>query len=105
MKVCPSIRGINSEGREKGEKKKKKKTQKKMYLITSPTQEAALNSHSMKPVPVLDRLLSVTSRHSASFLLFTVCCVVAVIGVFVIRDLKARSEEHTSELQSLRHLV
>ena len=55
--------------------------------------EVALNSHSMKPVPVLDRLLSVTSRHSASFLLFTVCCVVAVIGVFVIRDLKAANGE------------
>ena len=55
--------------------------------------QSALNSRSINPVPPLDQLLSAISRHSAIFLLSVVCSVVPVIGVFVIRDLKAANAE------------
>ncbi len=41
----------------------------------------------------LDGLLSTASRHNATLLLFIVCCGVAVIGAFVIRDLQAANTE------------
>ena len=44
-------------------------------------------------MPVLDRILSAASRHNAALLLFLVCCGVAVIGAFVIRDLQAANAE------------
>lgn len=44
-------------------------------------------------VPFLDRILNAASRHNAFFLLFLVCCGVAVIGAFVIRDLQAANAE------------
>jgi len=48
------------------------------------------STHSMRWV---DRVLNASSRHSAVLLLFMVCCGVAVIGIFVIRDLRAASAE------------
>jgi signal transduction histidine kinase len=44
-------------------------------------------------VPSLDRFLSVASRHNATLLLFIVCCGVAVVGAFVIRDLRSANNE------------
>ena len=44
-------------------------------------------------VPFLDRILTAASRHNATLLLFLVCCGVAVIGAFVIRDLEAANAE------------
>jgi len=41
----------------------------------------------------LDPLLRPTSRHHAGLLLFLVCCGVAVVGAFVIRDLQTASAE------------
>ncbi len=41
----------------------------------------------------LDRLLSAASRHNARLLLFLVCFGVAVVGVFVVRDLQTASAE------------
>ena len=54
---------------------------------------SAFHRRSSYPLPFLDRLLSTASRHSAILLLFFVCSGVAVIGVFVIRDLQAASAE------------
>lgn len=48
---------------------------------------------SSNPLPLLDRLLSIASRHNPALLLFMVCCGVAVIGAFVVRDLRAANEE------------
>ncbi len=45
------------------------------------------------PVPSGDRFLSAASRHNASVLLFFVCCGVAVVGAFVIRDLQSANAE------------
>lgn len=47
----------------------------------------------MYPMPLVDRLLNASSRHSAVSLLFMVCCGVAVVGVFVIRDLRLANAE------------
>jgi len=44
-------------------------------------------------MPLIDRVLSLASRHNATLLLFMVYCGVAVIGVFVIRDLRAANSE------------
>lgn len=44
-------------------------------------------------LPFLDRILSAASRHNATLLLFLVCCGVAVIGAFVIRDLQRANTE------------
>jgi len=41
----------------------------------------------------VDRLLSRASRHSSVLLLVALCCGVAVIGIFVVRDLNSASEE------------
>jgi signal transduction histidine kinase len=43
--------------------------------------------------PALDRTLSAASRHNAALLLLLVCCGVAVIGAFVIRDLQSANTE------------
>lgn len=55
--------------------------------------KSAFSHRSVDPLPFMDRLLSVASRHNASLLLFMVCCGVAVIGAFVIRDLRAANSE------------
>lgn len=55
--------------------------------------KSAFNRRSVYPLPFMDRLLSVASRHNASLLLFMVCFGVAVIGAFVIRDLRAANTE------------
>jgi len=47
----------------------------------------------LHPTPLVDRVLNASSRHSAVLLLFMVCCGVAVVGMFVIRDLRAANEE------------
>jgi signal transduction histidine kinase len=44
-------------------------------------------------MPLVDRLLNASSRHNAILLLFMVCCGVAVVGAFVIRDLRAANDE------------
>jgi len=53
----------------------------------------AFNRRQRGLVPFLDRVLTAASRHNAAFLLFLVCCGVAVIGAFVIRDLQAANAE------------
>jgi len=45
------------------------------------------------PLHFLDRILNATSRQKATLSLFMVCCGVAVIGAFVIRDLRAANTE------------
>jgi signal transduction histidine kinase len=45
------------------------------------------------PLPVVDRLLTALARHNAALLLFMVCCGVAIVGAFVIRDLRAANAE------------
>lgn len=47
----------------------------------------------VRPMPWVDRVLTASSRHSAVLLLFMVCCGVAVVGIFVIRDLRAANAE------------
>ena len=44
-------------------------------------------------MPLVDRVLNASSRHNAMLLLFMVCCGVAVVGAFVIRDLRAANDE------------
>jgi signal transduction histidine kinase len=44
-------------------------------------------------MPLVDRLLSASARHNAILLLFMVCFGVAVVGAFVIRDLRAANDE------------
>lgn len=44
-------------------------------------------------MPWVDRVLNASSRHSAVLLLFMVCCGVAVVGIFVIRDLRSANAE------------
>lgn len=44
-------------------------------------------------MPLVDRALNAFSRHSAVLLLFMVCCGVVVVGIFVIRDLRAANDE------------
>ena len=46
-----------------------------------------------RTVLLMDRVLNAFSRHSAALLLFLVCCGVAIVGIFVIRDLRAASAE------------
>lgn len=46
-----------------------------------------------RPMPLMDRVLNASSRHSAMLLLFMVCLGVAVVGVFVIRDLRSANSE------------
>jgi len=59
-------------------------------------------------VPFLDRVLAAASRHNAAFLLFLVCCGVAVIGAVVIRDLQAANAEalqiHSSIARGLQQI-
>lgn len=56
----------------------------------------------------MDRLLSIASRHNASLLLFMVCCGVATIGAFVIRDLKTANsdaqEMYTGSVHGLQQI-
>lgn len=47
----------------------------------------------LNPMPLVDRVLSASSRHSAMFLLFMVCCGVSVIAVLMIRDLELANSE------------
>ena len=44
-------------------------------------------------MPLFDRVLNASSRHSAALLLFMVCCGVGVVGIFVIRDLRTANDE------------
>jgi signal transduction histidine kinase len=53
----------------------------------------ALNRWFANPLAILDRFLGATLRHNAGLLLFLVCCGVAVVSAFVIRDLQAASAE------------
>lgn len=53
----------------------------------------APHRRSAHPLPWVDRVLNASSRHSAVLLLFMVCCGVAVIGIFVIRDLRSANAE------------
>jgi len=48
---------------------------------------------SVHPQVFLDRLLSAVSRHNARLLLFMICFGVAIVGVFVVRDLQTASAE------------
>jgi len=65
----------------------------------------AFARRSVYPLPFLDRLLTVASRHNATLLLFLVCCGVATIGAFVIRDLKdANAEAQAMYAGSVRGL-
>lgn len=68
----------------------------------------ALNRLSAYPLPFMDRVLSVASRHNASLLLFMVCCGVATIGAFVIRDLQTANadaqEMYTGSVHGLQQI-
>jgi signal transduction histidine kinase len=56
----------------------------------------AFSSKSTYPVPFLDRLLLAAPRHNAILLLFLVSAAVAMVGVFVIRDMRAANVEAQS---------
>src|SRR5664279_5844750 len=68
----------------------------------------AFNRRQSRLVPFLDRILTAASRHNAAFLLFLVCCGVALIGAFVIRDLQAANDEalrtYSSIARGLQHI-
>jgi signal transduction histidine kinase len=53
----------------------------------------AVKRRTRYPVPLVDRLLSIASRHNTVLLLFLVFCAVAIVGVFVIHDLQAANAE------------
>ena len=59
-------------------------------------------------VPTVDRVLSAVLRHNATLLLALVFCAVAVVGVFVIRDLQTANAEaqyiYAVSVQGLRHI-
>jgi signal transduction histidine kinase len=55
--------------------------------------KSAFKQRHAYPLPILDRILHATSRQKATLSLFMVCCGVAVIGAFVIRDLRAANAE------------
>jgi signal transduction histidine kinase len=65
--------------------------------------KSAMNRWPGNPVTWLDRLLSGALRHNAAFLLFLVCCGVAVIGALVIRDLQAANAEAQKTFSSSVH--
>jgi signal transduction histidine kinase len=44
-------------------------------------------------MPVVDRLLLDASRHNAVLLLLVICCGIALVGAFIIRDLRAANAE------------
>ncbi len=56
-------------------------------------EELGFKLRSFRPAQLFDQLLAVASRHNAMMLLFIMCCGVAVIGGFVIRDLQAANFE------------
>ena len=47
----------------------------------------------LRPMPFVDRLLLDASRHNAVVLLLVICCGIAVVGAFIIRDLRAANAE------------
>jgi signal transduction histidine kinase len=47
----------------------------------------------LNPMPLVDRVLSASSRHSAMLLLFMVCCGVSVVAMLMIRDLEQANSE------------
>ena len=53
----------------------------------------ALNRRFGQALRILDRFLSAALRHNAGLFLLLVCCGVAVVGAFVIRDLQAGRAE------------
>jgi signal transduction histidine kinase len=55
--------------------------------------KSATTRRTLYPLPVVDRLLNSLSRHNAAILLFMVCFGVAVVGAFVIRDLRSANAE------------
>jgi signal transduction histidine kinase len=55
--------------------------------------ELGFKVRSFRPAQLFDQLLAVASRHNAMMLLFIMCCGVAAIGAFVIRDLQAANFE------------
>lgn len=55
--------------------------------------ELGFKVRSFRPAQLFDRLLAIASRHNAMLLLFIMCCGVAAIGGFVIRDLRAANFE------------
>src|SRR6516225_5744598 len=59
-------------------------------------------------VSTVDRVLSAVLRHNATMLLVLVFCAVAVVGVFVIRDLQTANAEaqyiYAVSVQGLRHI-
>jgi signal transduction histidine kinase len=48
---------------------------------------------SLRRMPVVDRLLLDASRHNAVVLLLVICCGIALVGAFIIRDLRAANAE------------
>ena len=55
--------------------------------------KSVLKRRAVYPVPMRDRLLSAFSKRKATLSIFMVCCGVAVVGAFVIRDLQAANAE------------
>ena len=62
----------------------------------------------LHPVPMVDRVLNASSRHSAMLLLFMVCCGVAVVALFMIRDLERANagaqEIYTGSVHGLQRI-
>ena len=53
----------------------------------------ATSRRNIYPIPFVDRVLNAALRHNAIPLLFTICCGVAIVGAFVIHDLRAANAE------------
>jgi signal transduction histidine kinase len=57
------------------------------------TPQFVTSRRALRPMPVVDRLLLDASRHNAVLLLLVICCGIAVVGAFIIRDLRAANAE------------
>ena len=57
------------------------------------TPQLVTSRRALSRMPFVDRLLLDASRHNAVLLLLVICCGIAVVGAFIIRDLRAANAE------------
>src|SRR6516162_10704814 len=97
MSFCRRIRGTSSTWRPPGPVTE---------MRSSAKYEAAQSPAA--PVSTMDRVVSAVLRHNATLLLVLVFCAVAVVGVFVIRDLQTANAEaqniYAVSVQGLREI-
>src|SRR5262249_28390201 len=97
MSFCRRVRGTSSTWRPPGPVTE---------MRSSAKYEAAQTPAAL--VSTMDRVLSAVLRHNATLLLVLVFCAVAVVGVFVIRDLQTANAEaqniYAVSVQGLREI-